>query len=172
MPVMKRRRVGMITLVGEQNPYGGDVHYALYPHPDGCAGHRLCRLVLGMTRDAYLRSFRRVNLCGGPWKIADARERALSLRNDAMTGDRFILCGAKVCAAFGTPFTPMEESGMGVVRLLVLPHPSGLCRLWNVDGAFQRARDAVLRMCPELGGVLGVGDNDDEPTAEADNKEG
>jgi hypothetical protein len=41
-----------IVLVGESNPYGADPYYALYPAPDGSAGHRLCCLVLGMTRKA------------------------------------------------------------------------------------------------------------------------
>jgi hypothetical protein len=49
-------------LVGEVNPYGGDPYYALYPAPDGCSGHRLCYLILGMRREDYLESFERINL--------------------------------------------------------------------------------------------------------------
>lgn len=124
------------VLIGESNPYGGDPYYALVPYPDGCSGHRLCRLVLGLTDDEYMDRFDRVNLCDGKWSIKSARERADLLRH---THSRHILLGAKVAAAFGVEFKPFEV----IQSLLVLPHPSGLNRMWQEQGAFERARKAV-----------------------------
>ena len=48
------------TLVGESNPYGGNDDYALYPAPNGCSGHRLCLLILGMDPEDYLEAFERL----------------------------------------------------------------------------------------------------------------
>ena len=141
-------------LVGEQNPYGGDPEYALYPAPDGCSGQRLCCLILGMRRKAYLESFRRVNLCDGTWDRSIAANRAGELRD---SGGPLILLGRKVAASFDlggfAPFT-IVECGL----FLLLPHPSGLCRQWNEPGAFERARTLVAEVCPELAHLLGVCD--------------
>lgn len=134
-----------IVLVGESNPYGADPYYALYPAPNGCSGHRLCTLILGMHRAAYLETFERVNLCAGPWKLAEARASAEKLH-----GHRMILLGAKVCAAFRTPFQPFVVVGGN----LVLPHPSGLCRLWGQQ-TFLQARQEVLKFAPELHCLIG-----------------
>lgn len=133
-------------LVGEANPYGADPHYALYPHPERSAGGRLCRVVLGLPVGAYMRSFDRVNLCARKWSVPEARRAAAAL---VLADNRriFILLGSKVCGAFGLDFEPYrirrEPGGIPAV-FVVLPHPSGLCRLWNEPGAIERAR-AVLR---------------------------
>lgn len=136
-------------LVGESNPYGSDPKYALYPAPDGCSGHRLCCLILGMRRRDYIASFDRVNLCDGKWSIGDARMKALSLWSNP---GRFILLGSKVCKAWETPFIPFSVIDGGTC--LVLPHPSGLCRIWNEPDAIARARDAVAQFAPELKPLL------------------
>lgn len=138
------------VLVGESNPYGGDPYYALYPSPDGCSGHRLCRLILGMSRRAYLDTFERVNLVDGKWNMRDARRKAADLITEYADGGRLILLGAKVCSAFDLRFEPFEVYDLCGIDVAVLPHPSGLCRLWNVAGAFARARAAVLAVAPEL----------------------
>ncbi len=123
-------------LVGELNPYGADPRYALFPYPERSAGGRLCHKILATHRADYLRSFDRVNLCTGKWTVAAARERATELR---CAPRPTILLGVKVCNAFGVAFHPFEV----VDGYLVLPHPSGLCRLWNEPGAYDRARAAV-----------------------------
>jgi hypothetical protein len=142
------------VLVGEANPHGGDPKYALYPYPRGCAGYRLCFDVLGMRRSDYVRSFHRVNLCGTRWRIREARNRARSLG-----GLRLVLLGAKVASAFDVPFEPFasqwNSTGDGGGGILVLPHPSGLCRLWNRVGSFEEARRAVVEFAPELSEVVG-----------------
>lgn len=153
MPTVRKK--SRPVLVGEANPYGGDPYYALYPSPDGCSGHRLCCLVLGMTRVAYLRTFDRVNLCPRDWSMKLAR--AFACNN---VGKRCVLLGAKVCKAHCVPYVPFTQQLFVGEPVLVLPHPSGLCRLWNEPGAFGRAREAVGEFLPEIRELLGVGGDD------------
>lgn len=144
-------------LVGEANPYGGDPEFALYPSPPGCAGDRLCRLVMALDSDDYLARFDRANLCARSWKLTEARSRA------AVLGDEYldvpiVLLGAKVCLAFGVAFKPFSvvdainliqrsdvsgtpEAPIGwTPQYVILPHPSGLSRSWSVSGSYERAR--------------------------------
>jgi hypothetical protein len=130
-------------IVGESNPFGGTDEYALYPAPDGCAGHRLCTLILGMRRQTYMQVFERCNLCAGPWKIGEARQRAARLANRTL-----ILLGSKVCQAFGLEFRPYTLP-LGL-QAVILPHPSGRCRLWLEPDAIARARRAIGARVPEL----------------------
>lgn len=131
-------------LVGELNPYGPATEYALYPDPPGCSGWRLCHIVLGMTETVYFAAFDRINLCSRKWSTPYARDEARQLRE---SGRRVIvMLGRKVAAAFGhvtqPPFTSIEVFG---VTYLAIPHPSGLCRVWQEPGAIERARDLILR---------------------------
>lgn len=141
---------------GECNPYGADPAFALYPAPDRSAGHRLCTEILGLKRHDYLDRFDRVNLCGSVWSHPRAVERASQLMRERDFLDKpatyfdkpdpravIILLGAKVCRAFRVPFEPFAEDatiGDPCLRVLVLPHPSGRCTLWNAAGSFERAR--------------------------------
>lgn len=130
--------------VGESNPYGSDPRYALYPEPANSAGGRLCRIILGLTVREYLRRFYRVNLCRGPWNLGEARAAAAQLDHDRRPGFPVVLFGAKVCAAWGVPFEPFKAVTIRKDGLIVLPHPSGLCRTWTREkNAVSRAR-AVL----------------------------
>lgn len=125
------------TLVGESNPYSNDEQYALYPLPVGCAGYRLCSIILGMQRRHYLEAFNRCDLVKGKWSLPTAREKAYRL----LASERpLILLGAKVCSAFKFPFEPFRVFNS---IALVLPHPSGLCRLWSQEGIIRQARNAV-----------------------------
>lgn len=127
-------------LVGELNPYGADPDFALYPLPARASGDRLCRLVMGLRRGQYLAAFDRVNLCTGKWSAPAARKRADELCADDER-QLFVLLGVKVSAAFlpGKPkaFT-IEQRCAGT--FVVLPHPSGLCRVWDEPGSVERAR--------------------------------
>jgi hypothetical protein len=139
-------------LVGESNPYGSDPRFALYPAPDGCSGHRLCCLVLGMRRADYLREFERKNLCDGPWDMLAARRRAQELRTWKAP---IILLGAKVARAFEfDPFEPFVVTDGG--RTLVLPHPSGRCRVWNDPLAVGRTRALVAEVVPQVAHLLDI----------------
>lgn len=147
--------------VAELNPYGSDPRYALYPYPENSAGGRLCFKVMGLTRREYLERFDRVNLCTGKWSIKEARERAVQIvkeRVDAWVRETetsplpppsIVLLGSKVVEAFGLrdqdkPFAPFVIKRWNLLRLIILPHPSGLSRAWNEPGAYERAR-GVLR---------------------------
>ncbi len=145
-------------LVGESNPYGSDPYFALYPSPEGCAGHRLCCVVLGMRRADYLDAFDRVNLCAGRWSLREARRHAKELRTWPAP---IILFGARVTHAFEFgPFEPFTMADPFTVadsgKTLVLPHPSGLCRTWNEPGRFAQARRMVASLLPHLAHLLGV----------------
>ena len=129
-------------LVGELNPYGSDPRYALFPYPKNSSGDRLCRQVLGLTRVQYLRRFERANLCTAKWDLKSARECA-SLLLEFHRGP-VVLLGAKVAKAFGVGYLPFAIApAAGDRKVLVLPHPSGLCRAWNEGGSFEKARRAV-----------------------------
>jgi hypothetical protein len=134
-----RREERYVTFVGESNPYGGNPVYALYPEPHGCTGWRLCHLILKMDPGVYRDTYGRANLVRGAWSMPRAREAAAALR---ATGHRFVLLGAKVAAAFGHRFEPFTTP---VTTELILPHPSGLNRMWAEPGMFDRAREAVER---------------------------
>lgn len=154
-------------LVGEDNPYGGDPTFALYPSPAGSAGDRLCRKVLELTPSTYLREYDRANLCATKWSAPEAREVARSI----MAQKNYVITlGAKVAKAFGLPTAPfavhrvrldlldpllLEETGgrltfrppggPQVCVVAVLPHPSGRCRAWNEPKAFERARETLKK---------------------------
>ena len=147
-----------VVLVGEANPYGGDPRYALYCEPRNSAGGRLCFDILRMSRNEYVRTFGRVNLCPSKWSAPTARARALEL---ALGGAPLVLFGAKVCSAFGMSFDPFTigsligrfpegRIGERVVKFTcaILPHPSGLCRRWGEPPGqtenFARARKLIL----------------------------
>lgn len=134
-------------LVGESNPYGADPYFALYPEPQGCAGWRLCHLVLQMRPAAYLREFERRNVLEGARWSAPAARAAASKLAEEIGEAKAVLLGAKVCAAFRLDFQPFT-----VVRgrVAILPHPSGLARAWNELGAFERARSTVRELLGDL----------------------
>ncbi len=95
--------------------------------------------------------FDRVNLCRDKWSTRAAREAAIAIMRDRTAP--IVLLGAKVTAAFMMPFQPfthttldLPDGGPRWLRrtFVVLPHPSGLNRIWQTHNAFERARE-VLR---------------------------
>lgn len=145
-------------LVGESNPYQPvDAseerlrRYALYPRPRTASGYRLMQII-GVDERTYLSAFDRIDLCHPKWSLPKAREVAARLVAEREEGDAIVLLGSKVSQAFGQPFLSyaMRHARNGV-RLVMIPHPSPLCRLWHVPGAVDRARE-VLRVT----GVLPV----------------
>ena len=131
-------------LIGEQNPYGEDPHFALFPRPAGCSGARL-KEILGFQWDKqYLDTFERVNLCNGPWELLVAREHAKEIM--ARWEGPVVLLGAKVCQAFEFPYEPfsLQKSLPGLGKdIYILPHPSGRCRAWNDPKSVERARELL-----------------------------
>lgn len=139
-------------LVGECNPYGSDPRYAMFPMPEWSAGGRLCNLILSMQASKYLLLFNRANLCTGKWSLSEARLSAQRMANPNQDCKRLILLGAKVCSAFEVPFEPFLASE----SLLILPHPSGLNRIWNDPNSIQQTRDAVSLFYPEVTPYIGL----------------
>ena len=146
-----------VVLVGESNPYGSDPKFALFDKPEKASGFRLRTRVLGVDRQTYF-GFRRHNLVRGPWSMRAARVEARVLDQYVYPGEdvRFVLLGRKVATAFGyADAEPFSVSGLFVL----LPHPSGLCREWNVPGAYERARDVLRLAVPDVSwGMLDVPD--------------
>ena len=150
-----------VLLVGEVNPHGLDPRHALYHLPRASSGNRL-RCILGLTDLEYHRLLDKVNLCVGEWSARQAAPllAELVLRNSAGR-TVIVLLGARLRAAARTllrrGLLPEAEVGFftkitlgsGVV-LAFLPHPSGLCRLWNEPGAPVRARALLRQVAPQV----------------------
>jgi hypothetical protein len=144
-----------VILVGELNPYGSAAEMALWPLPERAAGHRLGQ-ILDLAATDQMAAWR-ANLCSGSWSAPAAAAKA----NILLCGPwkRYVLLGARVrkaFAAFLSSGTKAEiaaltrtESVVAEVtvdgrRLLMLPHPSGRCRSWNVPGT-REATEAAFR---------------------------
>lgn len=155
MEAIRQTAAPRVWLIGEQNPYGVDPRFALYPLPPHAAGGRLAR-VLGLDERAYLRAFVRRNLLtADKWSVPAARAAADVLLLDHPPQDRLVLLGARVAAAFGLPFRDLLcEPQLLLVgtaapqerHVLVLPHPSGLSREWNAPGTKEKAKVAVEQL--------------------------
>lgn len=137
-----------ILIVGEMNPYGAHPEFALHPTPANCTGDRL-RKILRLEPVEYLSRYDRVNLCAGRWRLTDARETAiyLRLRPDLRDHD-FVLLGERVRQAFKLKAEFFEITALLEGRkVLCLPHPSGLNRLWDLDETWKpRARRAMRKL--------------------------
>lgn len=132
-----------LALVGEMNPYGADPRYALYHEPRNASGDRL-RRILGLSVRSYV-PIQKYNLCVGSWSMASARARAGEIWE---AHDLIITLGARVRSAFNQLIGTPGCSGVGVDliaghTLVALPHPSGLCRAWNVVENVVDARHTV-----------------------------
>lgn len=134
-----------LVLVGENNPFGSDPEYALFPFPENSAGARL-RTIFGLSKRNYL-DLSRMNLCDGPWSRVEARLRAQEIRLDP-EHDVIVTLGRKVARAFFLHSTFFRIVDERATKFVVLPHPSGLCRVWNEPGAAKRARDVMRSVAP------------------------
>jgi len=145
------------VIIGMNNPISLDSHYALYPHPPGCAGHRLWKMLeveTGATMLQYLRAFDRRNLLPtrewtGP---RDARAAAEAMV-PTLVDRHVLLLGAEVRRAFdladllpGTSVDLITDDGR---RFYYLPHPSGR-NLWYNDEANRQLAARVLAGLYEL----------------------
>jgi hypothetical protein len=155
-----------VLLVGECNPFGADPRYALYHLPRTSSGNRL-RCVLGLTDLEYHKLLDKANLCDGEWSPRKALERLAVLVDGRSPGGLVVLLGAKVRSVarkflkdkfprdaarvdYGTDFFSTLEVGSDSERRVYacLPHPSGLCRLWNEPGSVTRARRLLAEHAP------------------------
>lgn len=128
-----------VLLVGESNPHSADPEFALFPVPGGAAGDRL-RRIFGYSVKRYLRDFDRANLLpsGVKWSAKDAKKVA-----GGLTHKKRVLLGSRVCAAHDVLFEPFKRFTGARLDVLILPHPSGRCRVWNDRRAISKARRAL-----------------------------
>ena len=146
-------------LVGEDNPHSVDPEMALHPTFRGGAGSRLAS-ILGMTGEVFVTTFDRENLCDGPWESVRAKTRAEAIFFRCAVMNRpMILLGSRVSRAFGIQFKPFNLFTMTLnvclddglveslrVRGVVLPHPSGRCRVWNDRENKKRAAEVTAAL--------------------------
>lgn len=132
-------------LVVGQNP-GPNTHpdLPLFPWPDTSSAGRLVE-ISGLTPGQYLGGLYRRNLVDAHlWRKSRARRRARSILTalfDMPKSLRVVLCGVKVMRAFDLREEPWKlfclESRQACV---VVPHPSGLNRVYNDEEARLRTR--------------------------------
>jgi hypothetical protein len=122
-------------LIGMCNPVSQEPGHELYPHPDGCTGHRLWKMLQErlphVSRRHYLETFERRNLvCGVAWNRALGRAEADRIYAELWGSRRtVVLLGEDVRRAFGHPRLLVEPQVIGGCTWRQLPHPSGR-NLW------------------------------------------
>lgn len=161
-----------VLLLGEDNPQSADPRHALYPYPEGCAGHRLATRILDLSTGSYM-SIWRTNLCNPRWSTPAARERA-KLLVDPVVGHPWkviVMLGRKVADAVCRALDMRDsETGKPVgidafdsrtigwrigevehkLELVALPHPSGRSLVYNDFKMRESARRLVALHAPEL----------------------
>jgi hypothetical protein len=139
-----------VLIVGEDNPYGSDPEMALYHLPRYASGDNL-RRHLGLT-DVEYEKIMKTNLCPRRWSLAEAKENAGRLVEDAHWGV-IIMLGVKVKKAFSwESIPPFSVAGKEPwqTTFVALPHPSGLNRVWNEPGANERAQKLLQQYAPGI----------------------
>ena len=171
-----RRESGIgssVLLVGEDNPLSTDPVYALWNAPEGCSGHRLQSLILGVREEVY-QSIWRTNLCVGKWSTPDAKRRARDILEgiEGAPWTTIVLLGAKVAKAFEFPLPAFshtivrrlpdrvvhevrrasEGDGVGEneAHMIYLPHPSGRNLIWNNHNRRNDARKILSETDPQI----------------------
>jgi uracil-DNA glycosylase len=150
---------GKPLLVGQAPGPSGDNSRPL----SGRIGKRLAQL-MGVSFDAYLSTFDRINLLasfpgksdgkGDKFPLHEAREIASLLD---LGGRPFVLLmGRGVARAFGMIGTPwLEWFELRGANVAVVPHPSGVNRWWN-DAKNEAEARSFLASLP---GMKGAGDD-------------
>lgn len=146
------------VIVGMNNPYSDDPKYALYPHPRASAGHRLFEMLrmagarkgVEVTSLTYVDAFDRVNLLNetrwDPAKASRSAPETLKL----LRNRKVVLCGkssAKILGIKRADFNlALQYNTSWDFNYVVIPHPSGLCREYNIAETVQRVGDLLLEL--------------------------
>lgn len=154
------------VIIGMNNPYGVDPHYALYPLPENSAGGRLYDMIregTHLTRPQYVSMFDRYNLVSGPWNAVAAKHRICELLPQ-LADRHVVLLGKEVQRAFGVLTKAAVGEDRRVVRLLpraeatfyAIPHPSGRNQWYNDPENRERVVCLLARLHAERdrGGAL------------------
>jgi hypothetical protein len=123
------------VLIGMNNPVSSEPSHALFPHPEGCTGHRLYEMLRSrvphVTKRSYLNAFDRRNLV--PFKTYSAtiaKKCAMELEQEFWgSGRTIVLLGLEVVKAFGHPRSLIHPQLIGGATWRQIPHPSGR-NLW------------------------------------------
>lgn len=123
------------VLIGMNNPHSERPEAALLPHPRGCAGWRLWRMVsdvCGVSRARWCRLTERVNLLDSTlWDPLAAAARGETLWK-TLEDRTVVVLGVSARSALRLDPTPaLLWSASRGVRWCWVPHPSGLCREYN-----------------------------------------
>lgn len=122
------------VIIGMNNPLSSDPKYALFPHPPGCTGYRLWKMLearTGVFRAEYIQVFERRNLVPTKeWCAVTANVNARSMLPE-LGGRTVLLLGNEVRKAFGVPPLLVHPQEIGGVTWRQLPHPSGRNRWYN-----------------------------------------
>lgn len=123
------------VIIGMNNPLSQRAGFELYPHPPGCTGYRLWKMLFartGVSRKEYLEAFERRNLVTGvAWNAAAGRDSAARMR-DGLRGRVVLLLGRAVQQCFDVPPLLVHPQYIDGVTWRQLPHPSGR-NLWYND---------------------------------------
>lgn len=123
-------------IVGCDNPHSDDPERALETTCPGSAGWRLWKLS-GLTREAYERSFQRVNVSDMP---------------EIPNRSRVVVLGREAWRALGLPFVvPLDEVALpGVFTTFTyVPHPSGKNLWYNDQENCRRVGELLRRLARE-----------------------
>jgi len=133
----------MIYILGERPGPNTDPSVALYPHTNTGAAARLHRL-LSLTQEAYLANTSRLNAVDDKSSTAStvARQRVEEFLRTAGQNP-FIVLGKSALRAMPAKYRKMA---FGEIKdnVLLLPHTSGVNRVWN-DPAFTAEMQRIAR---------------------------
>ncbi len=161
-----------ILLLGEDNPQSAKPEHALWPIPStgksGCAGKNLQSKILGVPHATYY-SLWRTNLCNPTWNLNVATARAAHLLFDHHPWTTIVLLGRKVAKrvesvveadiriqpwtwhpVFSVVVDDLGDKVDRVLKLVAMPHPSGLTRDWNDPASYVRAQRLMSEVAPEV----------------------
>lgn len=133
----------MIYILGERPGPNTDPSVALYPHTTTGAASRLIRL-LNLTTEGYLANTSRLNAVDDKSSTASsvARLRVEEFLRRAGS-EPFIVLGKSAIKAMPAKYRKMQF-GEIVDNVLLLPHTSGVNRVWN-DPAFTATMQRIAR---------------------------
>ena len=134
----------MIYILGERPGKNTDPSRPLYPHSSTGAAARLYRL-LSLTQEEYLAGTIRLNAADDfvvSTSSAGARSRVESFLHDS-AAEPFIVLGKSALKAMPTKYRKMDF-GEIIDNVLLLPHTSGVNRVWN-DPVFSARMQQIAR---------------------------
>lgn len=137
------------VLIGMNNPLSSMDGHQLYPHPDGCTGHRIYEMLRerlpDVRRGQYLTAFDRRNLVTGQSfsKVLAKQEADRMYAEFWGTKRTVVLLGEEVRRAFGHPRLLVEPQMIGGCTWRQIPHPSGR-NLWFNDPAHRKLVGLLL----------------------------